>query len=170
MKFLVILLVVLASTSCALAPPTPVTPPSTRAAGYEPLASFVGRWTLKGEEDSYLETCGWYEGGFHVVCHTENKRSDGSTGKGMSILGYLADNDSYTYHGIGSKGRNETMNGTIRSGVFEFNSESRENGKMVKARVRMGPFTGREVPFIAESSSDGAAWKVDATITYVKLD
>ena len=170
MRALVILLVVLASTSCALTPQTPITPVPPRATGYEPLASFIGCWTLKGDEDSFAETCGWYEGGFHVVCHNERKRSDGSTGKGMSILGYLPDKDSYTYYGIGSKGRNETMDGTFRSGIFEFSSESRENGKVVKARVRMGPFVSREVPFIAETSIDGAPWKLDATITYVKLD
>src|SRR5688572_18657766 len=125
MRALTSLLVVLASTSCTLTPPAPIpAPPSARAAGYEPLSSFIGRWTLKGDEDTYVETCGWYEGGFHIVCHTANKRSDGSIGKGMSILGYLPDKDSYTYHGIGSKGRNETMIGTFRSGIFEFDSES----------------------------------------------
>ena len=170
MRALISLLVVLASTSCALTSQAPPAPPSARAAGYEPLSSFIGRWTLKGEEDTYVETCGWYEGGFHILCHTENRRPDGSIGKGMSILGYLPDKGSYTYHGIGSKGRNETMIGTFRSGIFEFNSEDRENGKVVKARVRMGPFIGREIPFIAETSIDGAPWLMDATITYVKLD
>ena len=45
-----------------------------------------------------------------------------------------------------------------------------EDGKVVRARVRMGPFIGREVPFIVETSIDGAPWMMDATITYVKLD
>lgn len=171
MRVLISLLVVLASPSCALTSQAPIPPPPlARAAGYEPLSSFIGRWSLKGDEDTYVETCEWYEGGFHIVCHTENKRSDGSIGKGMSILGYLPDKGSYTYHGIGSKGRNETMTGTFRSGIFEFSSEGRENGKVVKARVRMGPFIGREVPFIAETSTDGAPWVMDATIIYVKLD
>jgi hypothetical protein len=171
MRALISVLVVLASASCALTPQAPIpTPALAWGAGYEPLSSFIGRWTLKGDEDTYVETCGWYEGGFHIICHTENKRSDGSVGKGMSILGYLPDKDSYTYHGIGSKGRNETMIGTFRGGIFEFNSEGRENGRVVKARVRMGPFIGREIPFTAETSIDGAPWVMDATITYVRLD
>lgn len=39
--------------------------------------------------------------------------SDGSVGRGINILGYLPEEDAYTYYGIGSRGRNETMRGNF---------------------------------------------------------
>jgi hypothetical protein len=88
----------------------------------------------------------------------------------MSILGYLPDNDSYTYYGIGSKGRNETMSGVFRHDILEFTKEDEVSGKTVISRVRMGPLSGREVPFVAESSTDRATREIDASLTYVRLD
>lgn len=141
-----------------------------RPSGYDRLGSLVGRWTMKGSEGKFLEACRWYDGNFHVICETEGKRADGSIGRGMSVLGYLPDKDRYTYLGIGSTGRNETMSGTFADGVLEFTAESVENGKTLVSRVRMGPFSGREVPFVAESSADRVNWTVDASFTYVRLD
>lgn len=154
-------LVALAQTSASM---------TARPSGYDQLSSFVGRWTIKGSEENYVEVCRWYDGNFHIICETENKRADGTVGRGMSILGYLPDKGTYTYHGIGSKGRNETMSGAFADGVFEFTAEAIDNGATVISRVRMGPFPGREVPFVAESSTDRVSWAVDATLTYVRLE
>ncbi len=148
----------------------PSAPATARAPGYDQLGSIVGRWTIKGREDKYVEVCRWYDGNFHIICDTENKRADGTIGKSMSILGYLPDTDTYTYHGIGSRGRNESMSGTIAAGVLEYTAETIDNGKTVISRVRMGPFSEREVPFVAESSTDRVSWVVDAAFTYVRLD
>ena len=143
---------------------------TTRPSGYDQLSSLIGRWTIKGSEEKYVEVCRWYDGNFHIICETENKRTDGTVGHGMSILGYLPNKDTYTYHGIGSKGRNETMSGTFADGVLEFTAEAIDNGATVISRVRMGPFSEREVPFVAESSTDRVTWAVDATLTYVRLE
>jgi hypothetical protein len=145
-------------------------PMTTRPSGYDRLSSLIGRWTIKGSEEMYVEVCRWYEGNFHIICETENKRADGTVSHSMSILGYLPDKDTYTYHGIGSKGRNETMSGAFADGVFEFTVEAVDNGATVISRVRMGPFSEREVPFVAESSTDRVSWAVDATLTYVRLE
>jgi hypothetical protein len=67
-------------------------------------------------------------------------------------------------------GRNETMSGTFADGVLEFTAEAIDNGKSVISRVRMGPFSEREVPFVAESSTDRVVWTVDATLIYVKIE
>jgi hypothetical protein len=141
---------------------------ATRPPAYDRLGALVGRWTIKGREDKFLETCRWFDGNFHLICESENKRADGTFGHSMSILGYLPAEDRYTYLGIGSKGRNETMSGTFSDGVFEFTSETVANGRTVFSRVRMGPFSGREVSFVAESSSDRVSWAVDAAFTYIR--
>jgi hypothetical protein len=146
----------------------PIVP--ARANGYERLAPLIGRWTQKGRESSYVETCRWFEGRFHVVCDTEFTRTDGTTSHGMSVLGYVADEDRYVYVGIGSNGRIETMTGKFRDGVLEFTPEPTGGGVTGMSRVRMGPFAGREVSFVAESSMDGVAWTTEATITYIRLD
>lgn len=143
---------------------------TVRPPGYDRLSSLVGRWTLKGSEGKYLEVCRWFDGNFHIVCETENKRADGTVSRSISILGYLPDKNAYTYHGIGSRGRNETMSGTFADGVFEFTSETIDNGTTMISRVRMGPFLGPEVPFVAESSTDRKTWVVDSTFTYVRLE
>ena len=51
-----------------------------RHTGYDVLEGFVGSWTIAGQETTYLETCAWYHGERHIVCNTEYKRKDGSTG------------------------------------------------------------------------------------------
>ena len=145
-------------------------PEPVRASGFDRLSPLVGRWTIKGSEETFLEVCRWYSGNFHIVCETESKHSDGSVGRGMSILSYLPDQDSYTYYGIGGNGRNETMSGVFRDGILEFTAEAEDNGKTVVSRVRMGPFAQREVPFVAETSTDRESWEIDASLTYVRLD
>jgi len=141
-----------------------------RAQGYDRLGPLVGRWTIKGREDKYLEVCRWYEGNFHIVCEAENQRADGTVSRSMSILGYLPDQDRYTYHGIGGKGRNETMSGVFADGILEFTAESIDDGAPVISRVRVGPFAEREIPFVAESSTDRRNWAVEASFTYIRLE
>lgn len=141
-----------------------------RAAGYDRLNPIVGRWTIKGREETHLEVCRWYDGNFHIVCETERKRKDGSIGRSMSILSYLPDKDRYTYFGIGNQGSNDTMSGVFHDGILEFTAEAEDNGKTIFTRVRMGPFSSREVPFIAETSDDRVTWKTDASFAYVRLD
>jgi hypothetical protein len=140
-----------------------------RPSGSSPLDNFVGHWTLEGKEGNYLEVCEWYHGQFHIVCNTESKRADGSTGHSLSILSYVPD-QGYVYTGIGSKGRYETMQGgTFVDGVLEFLSETDQDGGKVLTRVRMGPFSETGTAFVVDSSADGGPWTVLDSITYVRI-
>ena len=143
---------------------------SGRAAGYDLLENFVGRWTIKGREDTYSETCAWFHGRFHVVCNTQIRRADGTTAHSMSILGYLPNENTYTYHGIGSLGRNEIQRGEFRDRTFVATRESVANGKRTVHRVRMGPFGGREVGFVSDEAVADGPWSNERSFTYVKLD
>jgi hypothetical protein len=145
-------------------------PPRERAPGYAPLDQFVGHWTSKGLEATFLEKCEWFDGRHHVVCRAETRRKDGTIGHSMSILGYLPGENVYTYHGIGSRGRNDTRRGNYRDGVFSFSTESREGGKVTVSRVRVGPFMGREVPFVEEAAVNGGEWKVRSSDTLLKVE
>jgi hypothetical protein len=142
---------------------------SERHADYAHLENFVGHWTVKGSEDVFLEVCNWYPGNFHIVCNSERKRPDGSTGHGMSILSF-ASGQGFVYTGIGSKGRYEALHGgTFNDGIFEFLTTTNEDGKSVVSRIRMGPYTQAGFPFVVDTSTDGAAWTTPETTTYIKL-
>jgi hypothetical protein len=141
-----------------------------RHPGYAALEHFVGRWTMKGREKSFDEKCAWFDGRFHVVCHTEVRHPNGSTTRSMSVLGFVPQDSAYTYQGISSRGRNEIRRGEYRDGIFYLVNESSHGGKRVVSRVRAGPFDKREVPFVVESSVDGGPWTLNASETYLKLE
>ncbi len=155
-----------AAASAPAAWPTPAAPP--QHPGYDKLQMFVGDWTIEGREKTYLEKCDWFEGRFQVVCHTESKRSDGSVGRSISILGYLPEEDAYTYSGIGSGGRNETMRGAFTGSTLEFLGQSRDGGKLVKSRVTITP-AGRDFTLRSTTSTDSGPWIVDGTFQYKLL-
>ena len=140
-----------------------------RAPGYAPLENFVGSWTTKGRESQFKEECHWYHGNFHVVCNSETRRTDGSTGHSMSILSFVPDS-GYVYSGIGSKGRYETFEkGLWSDGRFVFDSVRSEAGKEITDRITIGPFTESGFEFVVTSTSDGTSWTELGRTTYVRI-
>jgi hypothetical protein len=140
-----------------------------RAPEYAHLEMLIGRWTTEGSESSFVEVCDWYHGRFHVVCHSERKRPDGSTGHGMSVLSYVP-GAGYVYTGIGSRGRYETLEAGVWSGgSLTFTSTAIEDGKSVVTRIQVGPSTDRGMPFVVDTATDGGAWTRVETTMYVKL-
>lgn len=139
----------------------------SRHAGYDPLGAFVGSWTTAGQENTYLETCGWYHGERHIVCNTKATRKDGSVGHSMSILGFIPDH-GYVYTGIGSRGRYETHErGTYEDGILEYIDQA--NGEIT--RIRIGPFMDRSIiPFIVQTSKNGADWDLAESFNYIRVE
>lgn len=144
-------------------------PAPERAPGYAPLQGFVGHWTTQGREQLFRETCDWYHGKFHVVCHSESKRADGSIAHGMSILSFVPAT-GYVYTGIGSRGRYETFEkGRWEDGKFVFDSAATKDGKPITNRISIGPFTDAGFQFVVTTSSDGVNWTEAARTRYVRL-
>lgn len=137
-----------------------------RHEGYAPLEGLVGRWTIAGQESTYLEVCDWYDGKRHIICNTESKRKDGSTSRSMSILSFVPD-QGYVYTGIGSRGRYDTYRGgTYTHGVIEYSDSSAEP----RTRIRIGPFRDKNtVPFSVHSSRDGVTWEQADSFSYVRV-
>ena len=137
-----------------------------RHEGYRALESFVGTWTIPGQESTYLEACAWYHGERHIVCNTEAKRKDGTIGYSMSILGFLPD-EGYVYTGIGSRGRNETHEkGTFHDGVLEYIDQA--DGETT--RIRIGPFADQMIiPFIVHTSKNGTDWELAESFNYTRV-
>lgn len=156
--------VFLFSSAQVIAQDAPSRPP-----GYDPLQHFVGRWTVRGDEKTFLEICTWFDGKFHIVCNAERKRADGSLRRTLSILSYVP-NEGYVHVGIDNKGWYETLqNGTFRAGLFEFLSTTKEGGKSIVTRIRIGPFGEHGFPFVVDTSTDGGPWAVAGTTDYVRL-
>jgi hypothetical protein len=161
-RFTAVLL--LCSVHAAIAQETPTRPPE-----YDPLQHFVGRWTERGNEKTFLEVCTWFDGNFHVVCNAERKRADGSVGRSLSILSYVA-NEGYVHASISNKGGYETLQeGTFRSGLFEFLSTAKAGDKSVVTRIRIGPFTKQGFSFVVDTSTEGGPWVAAGTTDYLKL-
>jgi len=154
----------------AAVPASPVpSAPAARLAGYARLQMFAGNWTLEGREGRYLEKCDWFEGRFHMVCHTESKRADGTVSKSISILGYLPEEDAYTYYGIGSTGRNETLRGAFTGTTLGFRGEARDAGKLVKNHVTITPAANGDFLLASEISIDGGPWTSDGVVQYKRV-
>jgi hypothetical protein len=148
---------------------TPATTDPPRDPGYAPLENLIGEWTTVGSEDTFRETCEWYHGRFHVVCHSTRKREDGTMGHGMSILGFMP-GAGYVYTGIGNRGRYETLEkGTFADGVLEYRSTATDDGKTVVTRIRVGPAHDGRMPFVVDTSTDGGAWSEPDTTMYVRI-
>jgi hypothetical protein len=164
MKRFIAVLLLLCTVHSGAAQNTAERPPE-----YDPLQHFVGRWTERGNEKTFVEVCTWFDGNFHVVCNAERKRADGSVGRSLSILSYVPD-EGYVHVGIGNKGSYETLkNGTFRKGLFEFLSKTKERDKSLVTRIRIGPFTEQGFPFVVDTSTDGGPWVAAGTTDYVKL-
>lgn len=138
-----------------------------RDEGYSALEGLVGSWTIAGKEGSYLETCDWYDGRYHIVCNTESKRKDGSIARGMSILSFIPGH-GYVYTGIGNRGRYETYRGgTCINGIIEYLDRSDDG----HTRIRIGPFTDRNlIPFSVHLSKDGINWEPADSFNYVRVE
>jgi hypothetical protein len=137
-----------------------------RHEGYAPLEGLVGTWTIAGKEGTYLETCDWYEGKYHIICNTKSKRKDGSTSHSMSILSFVPE-QGYVYTGIGSAGRYETYRGgTHNNGIIEYLDQSAG----AHTRIRIGPFSDKKiVPFNVHTSQDGVRWEQADSFNYVRI-
>ena len=155
-----LVVVALVAAGAAVAADTPPADPKAN------LQRIVGTWTIDGRESSYRETCDWYHGGHHIVCHTESKGEDGSINHSMSILAH-APGQGYVYTGIGAEGRYETFrNGTFENGILEYRDRMGEDAM----RIRVGPYGESDaVPFLVEVSRDGKSWNTVVSHTYRRV-
>lgn len=161
--------VALAAAVAAAVALLPAAVAAERGPEYDALALYLGAWTQEGRQSVFREDCDWYDGRFQVVCHSTSTRADGSTGRGMSVLGYTP-GEGYVYAGIGNRGRFEMLRGgRFEGGRFVFESTAQQNGKSVTSRITIGPRTDAGFPFVVDASTDGGPWTHVDTTTYVAL-
>jgi hypothetical protein len=163
---LAVCLVVSSGLALAQAPAEKPKPgPEHKRLGY-----FVGKWTLEGETKpnpfmpggkmTSHDTCEWFEGGFAVVCRSEGKGPMGPT-KGIGILGYSMEEKVYTYVGLDNSpmAMSTVPRGTVESGTWVYNDESKMGGKPVKSRYTMKEMPPSGYTFKWEVLGDDGAWQ-----------
>jgi hypothetical protein len=133
------------------------------------IGFFAGRWTYEGAAKQSAmgpsgkikvsETCAWFTGGFHLVCRSEGTGPRGLA-KGEATMGYDPAEKTYTYHAINSLGDGFFVRGTVSGPVWTWNSESKVEGKLMKARATVTEQSPSAYTFKLEASSDGGPWEV----------
>lgn len=146
----------------AQAPQMPKPGPELKQLDY-----FMGTWKMEGEtkpsaygpggkvtETDHSE---WMPGGFFLLTHSETKSPMGEA-KGLSIMGYKADDKVYTYHEFDSMGETISATGTVEGDAWTWQSEDKMGGKMVKGRYTVKVLSPTSYTFKFEMASDTGAW------------
>jgi len=134
------------------------------------LAYFVGTWTSDGDmkENSFgmpagkftsTDTCEWFTGGFHVVCHSTGKGPMGPV-HGLGILAYNTEDKVYTYGGIDSSGFTMASKGTVDGNNWVYTSDDKMGGKLYHGRYSMTVSSPDAYTFKYETSEDGQKWNL----------
>jgi hypothetical protein len=135
------------------------------------LDVFVGKW--KGDSEMKAgpwgpggkvasETdCGWFEGGFQLVC---TETGSGAMGKFKSqyVLGWGMEDKEYKYQGISSDGMIGAANGTVNGNTWTWQSTDKMGGKVVHTRYTIVVTTPTSQTFKMETSPDGKTWTTAA--------
>ncbi len=122
------------------------------------LSFLVDDWTIEGAEATYRENCEWYAERSFVVCNSQ----DGESGKRMqsvSIFGWSAATQNYTYHHYGQNGRSrsETCFADEQGGLTCL-GERRDGAKLIESRSHIWPVASGAA-FRNERSENGGLWK-----------
>jgi hypothetical protein len=163
----VLWMVTFAAAASAWAQP-PAGPPKP-GPEHKKLDYFAGKWSIEGEmkagpwgpggKTTGTESCEWFEGGFHLTCHSTGTGPMGKT-KGLSLLGYSSEGKHYTFYGIDSSGWNDGAKGALEGDTWTWNSESTMGGQPLKTRFVIKQLAPDSYTFKAEASLAGAPFAV----------
>lgn len=131
------------------------------------LEVFVGSWTLDGSMKPGMmgpggsmtetEKCEWMDGGFYVVCHSSYKSAMGD-GVGLSVMGYSAEDKTYTYREFNSFGEFEDSKGSVDGDTWTWAADERMGTMTMKSRFVMKFTSATAYAFVFDMSQDGTKW------------
>jgi hypothetical protein len=143
------------------------------------LAYFVGNWAFEGTMQpgpmgpggkmSGTEKCEWFPGGFHLVCRSDGTGPAGET-HGLSLMGYNAGQQAYTWYGIDNSGFGDGATGQLKGDTWSWQSESTMGGQSVKMRYTLVRQSADAYGWRMEMSLAGGPWTLagEGTETRVK--
>ena len=153
-------LVLAAATVAQTEPPKP-------APELKTLDVLVGTWTLEGDMKPGMmgpggsmkenEKCEWMDGGFYLVCHGEYKSSMGK-GTILSVMGYNAEDKTYTYLEFDSSGAFAEAKGSLGGDTWTWMGNYKAGRIAIKSRFTMTITSATSYDFSFEVSQDGTKW------------
>ncbi len=161
-SFALALLLITAAAAYAQKPPAP-------SPELKKLGVFVGSWTGRGKMETTpfspggvaqsTMTCGWYHGGYHLVCDAEDS---GPVGKnfGHSIYGYDTEKKQYFTYGIESSGFAGPGGARVDGSTWVFDAKTTMTGRPLWYRTAVKISSPTEFSWKSEYSEDGKTWKL----------
>ncbi len=159
------LLALFAASSMALAQ-APAGPPKP-GPELKRLSYMEGKWTSEGQQKenpfgpsgkfTTTDVCEWVLDGFFLKCTSEGKDPVGSM-KGLSLMGYDAENKVYTYYGADNRGFGGPGEGTVTGNVWTYTSSMKMKGKIIKSRWISTEISPNEYTFKWEMADDKGNW------------
>ena len=131
------------------------------------LDFFRGIWTVKGQEATYREVCAWLPGGGFVACNAED-RSGPTPDFSLSVFGYSAADDQYTYNGFSGSGAQRALRGHLHDGIWRFHGESEHGSNRRRWQVTIAP-TSAGFHFREEVSDRSGPWRTAVEIEYLRV-
>ena len=136
---------------------------------HKKLEYYTGKWSSESEVKAnpfmppgkYTSTdaCGWFQGGFAVVCHSDGGGPMGPM-KGMGIMGYSSGGEDV--HLLRRRqqrdGLGHRVPGSVQGDTWVYTDESKMGGKLVKSRYTMKLLSPTAYTFKWEMQGEGGAW------------
>lgn len=158
-----VLILAFVTSSIAQAPPAPPKP----GPEHKKLEVFVGKWSLESNvkaspfgpagKNTGTEVAELGPGGFTIILHDDVKATGGMV-KAVSILGYDPQAKNYTYYGVDSMGMVGSGKGTVTGNAWNWTTETKMAGKIVKGRVAIAVTSPTEYTFKFELADDKGAY------------
>ncbi len=149
-KRLILVVVVLLAFSPIVLAQQPAGPPQP---GLEEkrLGYYVGKWHSEadmkpsafgpGGKVTGNQSCEWFAGGFHVVCHADFSVGGMGEEKVLIIFSYSREEKVYVWYRINNWGETGSAKGAVQGDTWTWHSESKIKGKVVHWRG-----TYKEIP------------------------
>ena len=132
------------------------------------LDVLAGAWTLNGDmkpgpagsggKSLETETCDWMEGGFFLICHTHFKIAGLPDGTGLTVMGYNADDKTYSYREFNSYGEFVDSRGTVDGDTWTWTNDQKMGAMTMKGKFTMKNVKVGSYDFAYEVSQDGTKW------------
>lgn len=141
----------------------------TPTAEHKQLDFFVGKWTGEGKvmpnpvmpTGTYTskDDCSWFEGNFAVICKGEGSGPMGQM-KSLSIIGYSAEEKTYTYYGVDNSGMVMTTvsKGKLEGDAWTFTDEAMMGGKKITSRYTIKKLSPTSYAFKWEIQGPDGKW------------
>jgi hypothetical protein len=127
------------------------------------LDVFVGKWNVEGRNAPIapngastnvtgVESYEWLPGGFFLICRWDRDFDDGTSHKGIGLIGFDASSGTYSSHNFGNLGFHREYQLSVRDRTWTF------SGKWERATVQFGD-GDKTMTVRWEVSKDSRQWK-----------